>query len=168
CCGAADCADSVDCTIDSCTTNGCNHAPNSLQCGMGKVCDPVQGCVAAAQCTTAADCPSPDPCQTGHCTGGNCVYTGCANNTLCCPLGLGCRACCENTDCTDPINTVCCPDTGTCQECCQDSDCGTGGLVGGKCVSYVCFDGGCLGAITYCNIDETCCPEGCVPGPCAY
>ena len=57
CTSAADCNDSIDCTVDACGADmTCHHTTVDSSCPMGQACDARMGCVAHHSCTTAADC----------------------------------------------------------------------------------------------------------------
>lgn len=70
CMSAADCDDSVACTIDSCGADRmCSHTPMDSLCMAGEVCNTTTGCFASMPCDTAADCDDgvfcngPERCQ---------------------------------------------------------------------------------------------------------
>jgi hypothetical protein len=58
CASAADCNDSVACTLDSCgVDHACRHVPMDSMCtGTDEHCDLTLGCQVRHGCTTAADC----------------------------------------------------------------------------------------------------------------
>lgn len=64
CTSAADCEDSVACTVDSCNASAmCTHTAMDALCDPGETCNPTTGCFAAMMCTTPADCDDGDFCN---------------------------------------------------------------------------------------------------------
>jgi hypothetical protein len=64
CTSDGECADSVDCTTDTCvpTSGSCRHVVTPALCGAGESCDPVEGCTPGRPCGTDTDCEDDDPC----------------------------------------------------------------------------------------------------------
>ncbi len=64
CTNAADCADTINCTTDTCVvaTGVCRHVPTPALCGIGESCDPINDCVAGAACAIDADCADTNAC----------------------------------------------------------------------------------------------------------
>lgn len=120
CCSAEDCDDGVECTLDSCSSDGCKHVPDDALCESGHACNPELGCVPTSncdscakdqvccdgqcqECCTPTDCqkflgaqaiPPPDgECAVAHCVQGTCSFASevCGLNEVCCEP-LGCRA----------------------------------------------------------------------------
>ena len=54
CMSAADCDDSLPCTVDSCNVGACQHTPTV--CPQAQLCDAVKGCVPAMACSSTAQC----------------------------------------------------------------------------------------------------------------
>ncbi len=161
CCSADECQDQFDCTIDSCTVDGCTHSPDSSKCGSTQICDPQQGCIALQQCTGDADCTATDPCS--MCDNGKCTIACGRNGTgaLCCP-GLGCRGCCDYTDCDS--GQLCCD--GLCQtgDCCTAADCllKATNIIPIGCQHSTCDKGACNTVYEDCGDFQICCaPDGC-------
>ena len=122
CCSATDCNDMVGCTSDSCTQGTCGHTAVDKECGAGNTCDPVNGCVKAAECAKDSDC-KPTACQSApSCVSGKCAFAGCGAGTKCCDDG--CKGCCADTDCNDGIactKDIC--NSGTCSNTADSTSC---------------------------------------------
>ncbi len=162
CCEQSDCDDGVSCTLDGCSGGICSNEAVDTNCNDDEICDPEAGCVPVGMCNSPADCVSADPCQTGACVDGHCAFTGCAGNLQCCP-GVGCRACCDNTQCA---GLLCCD--GVCQECCTQYDCGvvtnptTQAAIPLGCEHTQCILGMCQTTYEMCDFGYCCAPNGCM------
>ncbi len=98
---APNCADSVNCTIDSCDedNNTCKHVPSNALCTDGQFCNGAEFCNATQGCKDAADpCTAPSKCDEPN---DRCV--ACLTNAQC-----------DNGQHCDGLET-CNPTTGTCQ-----------------------------------------------------
>ncbi len=69
CTSAATCADSNECTTDSCelATGTCRHVPTPALCAAGESCNPVTGCEPGRPCGSDADCSDDDACTIEQC-----------------------------------------------------------------------------------------------------
>lgn len=57
CTSAAECDDSIACTVDACGADmTCRHTPVNGECATGEVCSLTMGCYTPRPCTTAAEC----------------------------------------------------------------------------------------------------------------
>jgi hypothetical protein len=164
CCAQADCDDGIDCTSDDCFGGFCTHVPTNCPDHVLQYCSPT-GCRDREQCTTPDECDDGDPCTTDVCTDGLCDYPGgCEAGTQCCP-GVGCAACCSDSQCNEGSDDLCNPSVcvdgvcqveplcqGTGQICCERSggsaDCGVG-----CCTNDDCDDRPCT--------RKLCTPTGC-------
>lgn len=64
CASAADCDDSIACTIDSCSASRmCTHTPMDSLCMPGETCRVTTGCFMNMDCTTPADCDDGNFCN---------------------------------------------------------------------------------------------------------
>lgn len=90
CATAADCDDSLPCTIDECIVgNVCEHTPLDSRCNASERCVLGRGCVMGtpSDCTTAADCQDgiacngAEVCIVGMCVPGDAV--DCNDNNAC-------------------------------------------------------------------------------------
>ncbi len=80
CCGN-DCADTVDCTTDTCTANGCMHTPNNGACAQGLICDLKHGCVS---CQKDTDCDVGLSCTSDACDNDPTMGTfTCSHKSMC-------------------------------------------------------------------------------------
>lgn len=52
------CDDRVDCTLDLCAGDGCQHEPDDSRCATGEYCDPLRGCLKPVACASDSDCPA--------------------------------------------------------------------------------------------------------------
>jgi hypothetical protein len=64
-----DCADVVDCTVDSCNEeeDACQHRPDDGRCAHGEFCDSTSGCVPQSWCENNDDCPGGMKCIGNKC-----------------------------------------------------------------------------------------------------
>lgn len=132
------CDDAIDCTIDSCGPEGCEHAPNVAACNDDlfctvDLCDTSVGCrnlFSDDSCDDGVECTTDlcdrdtdrcvnEPCD-GACDNGSFCdgvercdsQLGCTLGPSACVLGLGCEmsACNETTDlCTHTLPQGCVP-----------------------------------------------------------
>lgn len=175
---APNCADNVDCTIDSCdeVNNTCTHTANNASCSNGLFCDgaetchPTQGCQAASPpncndnipCTTDSCNEAQDSC--GHATNN----AACSNGLFCdgseiCNVNLGCIAgtppnCSDNISCT---TDSCIEATDLCSHVPNNASCSNGLFCDG---SEICSDTqGCLpGTPPNCSDGVACTQDACV------
>lgn len=113
-------------TADTCAAAGL--AGELRPCGVGQACNAYE-CV-AAECTSAADCTSP---EAPMCLGGLCV-AGCTVNDDC--AGVAGRPRCDATDATcvgctssdqcPADRSICDADTRSCRGCTADDQCASG------------------------------------------
>ncbi len=153
CCTNADCDDGVSCTMNSCFSGRCMYVPDDTQCDMTQYCSTKDGCRARQACGILPNepvdaCADESSCTTDSCKDNFCQHDYCANGTQCCE-GVGCAACCGDSDCnkggTDPCmvgsckdgkcsvvplcanGDQCCPSadghTATCGKCCSAAEC---------------------------------------------
>jgi hypothetical protein len=128
-----DCADTVDCTIDSCneTTDTCDHLPDDGFCDNTLYCDGVETCDVVNDCQpgTPVDCADTVDCTIDSCneTTDTCDHIpddGFCDNTLYCD---GVETCDPVNDCQpgiDPCpNTACDEVNDRCTDCLTDADC---------------------------------------------
>src|SRR5205814_1508774 len=131
CAHPAKCADSNDCTADTCdAATGVCSFPNKID---GTMCDDLNACTINTMCVGGVcqggspKCDDRLPCQTGVCTNANtgaCSYTKVADNTVCTSDSNNCtNDLCVNGACTHPAKCAdnnyctidtCDPATGAC------------------------------------------------------
>jgi hypothetical protein len=158
---APDCADTTDCTTDSCdeATDSCLHAPNHAFCDDGAFCDGSEVCDADTGCEegTAPDCDDEIACTIDGCDEGADACTHTADDAVCdddfyctgeetCVVGLGC-AVGPAPECDDSVECT----TDACNEA-SDS------------CTFTPDDGACDNG-EFCDGEETCNPStGCEDG----
>lgn len=149
-----DCADAIDCTIDSCEEprGMCTHTPDGARCATG-MCDPMLGCL-DRRCRSSAECDDGLVCNgTESCSGGRCV----PGPRPACDDGVACTvdACSEAArGCTSTPDSRLCPAGQLCDP-----------MIG--CTVRGCrSDGGCDDGL-FCNGTERCdaATGVCVAGP---
>jgi hypothetical protein len=141
CCSNAECTDNIECTVDTCTANGCTHTPDKTKCATGQQCDPQVGCVG---CLKPSDCDDGKSCTTDACNQGTC-----SNLSTCGKLSY----------CT----------ANGCSQCVSDSDCQGGVIakiatppIGTSCSVSKCVQGQCQTQLQSCGDLQVCCaPYGC-------
>ena len=170
------CDDNIPCTADSCTSNGCIHAPNhpacpddGFFCNGTESCDEAVGCVSSGNpceagavcdeeddlcrvCEVVADCDDENPCTVGH---------ACVNGSCTAGTPVDCSA--AQTECVaaacDPVGAV-----GNCDTLTPMPD-GTGCDDGDDCTSGdECHGGECHGELPY-GLDQWSEFAGCLHGP---
>ena len=117
---------------------------------------------------------------------GKCNYSGCGGNLRCC-AGVGCRTCCQNTDCNDGV--ACTDDTcegGTCRYTPKDTNCSATGAGfhcdptlgciqctssdqcqnSNLCMTGQCVNNRCFFAYKDCGVGQFCCSTTGVCGQC--
>jgi hypothetical protein len=105
-------------------------------------------------------------CQTARCESGKCNYSGCGANLRCCP-GVGCRTCCQNSDCNDGV--ACTDDTcesGSCRYTPNDANCSTTSESTFRCDRVL----GCIQCTTSdeCQDSDLCTTSSCVNNRCQF
>ncbi len=168
CCSAAECDDHVGCTADACGGGQCSHTP-SKPCPMGYVCDVLNDCQKAPDCTTSNGClAKAGPCQTNpKCENGSCHFDTCVAPAKCC-AGAGtasgsCAVCCSDAECSDNID--CTTDACTANGCTHTPDktkCAAGQLCDAQ--------AGCVGCQqpTDCDDKLSCTTDSCSQGTCSH
>jgi hypothetical protein len=165
CLTGLDCDDAIDCTLDSCETDGtCLNTPDDLFCDDGlfcngeEVCDPLFDCQADSYPCTGQLCDETIDLCVDCLSGLDCDDGIFCNGSEACDLGT-CYS--GNDPCTPPL--VCDEFSGTCLGCTIDSDCDDGI----NCTFDACeTDGTCLNTIDdlgcddglFCNGAELCDP----------
>lgn len=114
CTAAAQCDDTVACTVDSCGVDMmCHHMTVDTLCGASEHCDATMGCVTVHSCTTAADCMDPS------------FYNFCDGTPICSPE-FGCmfptpRVCDDGNMCTLDACDRTAGTNGACTTACDHS-----------------------------------------------
>ncbi|MGD2110168.1 MAG: trypsin-like peptidase domain-containing protein, partial [Phycisphaerae bacterium] len=123
---AVDCADSVDCTIDSCNegTDSCDNTPDHGFCSDGQYCNGAEVCNVTLDCQSgsAVDCDDGVGCTDDSCNEGTDSCDNIANDGNCPDDGLYCNGteyCDAVSDCSstgDPCGggEICNEGTDTC------------------------------------------------------
>jgi hypothetical protein len=97
-CGGS-CDDHVDCTIDSCIDDKCQHRVDNDFCAAGSSCSVTAGCQQGKTCSSNADCADMDGCTTSaRC---NTMLARCEYNVLDRDGDGYPPASCGGTDCDD-------------------------------------------------------------------
>jgi hypothetical protein len=119
-----------------CSQGSCVCSVSS--CPVGQVCD-GSVCVAAAECSLAAECDDGDACTVDACTGGTCTYE---------PVSPVCDA--TNAACGVPVT----PTNG----------CGVCSGVGSACTAGYCDGSNCVACLVdaHCSADQSCTNNACV------
>jgi hypothetical protein len=117
CTSAADCNDSVACTLDSCGADTmCHHMTLDSLCMSGETCNATMGCQTVHACTTAADCMNGS------------FYNFCDGIPVCSPE-FGCmfptpRACDDGNRCTTDACDRTAGTNGSCTTTCDHTQSG--------------------------------------------
>ncbi len=128
CTSAANCDDSIACTVDTCGADMmCHHMTVDSLCMTGQTCSATVGCMVHHACTTVADCM--DPSFWNLCDGTPICATdfGCMPGTpRVCDDGNHCTTdTCDRTAGTNGACTTACDHTQT--DCSADPACATAG-----------------------------------------
>ena len=152
-----ECSDDVTCTVDTCRSGRCEHAPASALCPSGAACDLTRGCRPVRACTDSAGCRDDDPCTVAErcdATLRVCVFDELPAETPCGAQGSG--RTCRGGACQCPADRA-----AQCDSFCVDvrSDPVNCGRCGSACVAGAwCRDGACV-----CPAPQVHCPAvGCV------
>jgi formylglycine-generating enzyme required for sulfatase activity len=172
-CGGScgECADALECTVDSCADGSCLFTPVNA-CVIGGECYAAEDkgtdfCLECVPGSSASDwtalqngttCADNAECQTGTCA---CIAEECGED--CCSIGGVCfaEACCtpqcDGKVCGDDVCGGSCGDCGNCGEDCVDGNCSFT-----NCDGKECGNNGCGGSCGDCTepLDE------CVGGIC--
>jgi hypothetical protein len=145
CCADAECSDTIPCTKDVCTANGCTHTPDNTACQPGQKCDAQRGCVG---CLKDTDCDDGLPCTTDVCNnqaGGTftCLHSStCQLDQYC--TANGCSQCVSDSDCQGGVITAAVP------------------IPPNGCSVSSCVKGQCQTVVQDCGDFQFCCPPyGC-------
>ena len=172
--GCSECCRDYDCPFGSgkiCASNKCvvaTRCTKTSECGIDEACT-TGICTSTAPggtCTTTADCPNGQMCQSNKCAVVSCPAEshGFANSA--CPVGAGCRkarcvnlidaSCSTWSDCGNDY--TCDGATGTCKLITGSRDCTTNYNCTGYGYGYACVNGHCqnVGASSYCQADVEC------------
>lgn len=108
-CVAAGCDDEIECTVDFCAENGCEHTPLDEVCDDENVCtddrcSAERGCENPpnnAECDDGVFCNGADTCRDSACA----VHEGgrCSGESVCDEERETCTGCVLVSDCPDPI-----------------------------------------------------------------
>jgi hypothetical protein len=117
-CGGS-CNDNVDCTIDSCVNNKCEHRVDNDSCAAGSSCNLTMGCQQGGACTTNADCADTNGCTSNERC--NTQLARCEYDVLDRDGDGYPPAACAGTDCDDDRGVVNPSQTESCNG--RDDDC---------------------------------------------
>ena len=119
CTSAANCDDSIACTVDSCGADMmCHHMTVDSLCMSGQTCSASAGCMVHHACTTVADCMNP-------------AFWNLCDGTPICATDFGCmpgtpRVCDDGNHCTTDTCDRTAGTNGACTTACDhtQTDCG--------------------------------------------
>jgi len=157
---APNCADAVNCTVDSCdeTSHACKHATNDAACSDGLFCNGTETCNAVTGCVagTPVQCADGISCTTDSCNESAKSCQHAANNALCSD-GLFCdgsETCNPSTGCVAGTNP--CAAGTSCNEQTDSCACVP------QCSNKQCGDNGCGGTCGTCGSGQACNAGKCV------
>jgi hypothetical protein len=175
CCKSdGDCADSSDCTVDSCQGGQCS---NDIVAGTGKVCDDGNACTKGESCvlgvcaaTVLDKCSDGNPCTLDVCDPSlGCLHDALAEGASCddgdvcngmdiC-MGGACQAGSKLTCAdTNPCTIDACDKQKGCQFTSTLGECNDGNACTTK---DTCGSGSCVGTALLCNDNNPCTADGC-------
>ncbi len=111
------CADELDCTVDTCSNGGCVHTPNDAFCAFG-VCDeddcPPRTCETQEECTDNVFCNGVEECVDGMCALGqpvDCNDSDACTMDTCVEMARECTHVTVDAD-NDTFGDMACPAAG--------------------------------------------------------
>lgn len=160
CRGPADCDDGLDCTLDSCSLDGCIHTPDDSVCTAAAegTCETTLGCQYAS--CTSETCTA-GPCQMAVCMGDTCMRSSsCSDGQTCCADACVAAGCNDGVDCTaDSCGATGCENTPMDALCEDGNECTDGACELTGC-DFTNNSGSCEDGM-FCNGADTCAAGAC-------